>query len=146
MLEIMYSIQHQTYVTVYQINMEKEEVLFRNHAEHKWLRSPIRDMIPKKEWEDFLEFYDKWKDLKYKHYKSPKIHIGTQRGPLDSTIFFIANDYAVQNSVGIESFDIYKTYKEAEEALKLYIYEDYYCSLTEEQKKEILEEKEINYV
>ena len=35
MSEIMYSIQHRTYVTVYQIDIEKEEILFRNHAGHR---------------------------------------------------------------------------------------------------------------
>ena len=140
--EVMYSIQHKTYVTVYEVDMEKEQVFFRDPIEHRWLSSSIHTMIPKKEWENFLNFYKKWKNLKHKEYKAPKVHIASKRGVKDGTVFFVADEDMLKTA----SFNIYNTYEEAEEALKICFYKDYYCVLSEEEKKEILEGKESNYV
>ena len=139
-MEIMYNINLKTYVGVYKI-LNDSEILFRNPIKHIWEKSEIWSFIPKKEWVKFLKFYEKLKNNPRAEYKAPKIYIGRKMGLKDNTVFYISDGY----DKSLKS-NIYNTYKEAEEAAKIYIYEDYYCSLTEEQKKEILKEKEIDYV
>lgn len=135
MKEIMYSFNFRTYVEVYQI-FDDYNVLFRNPKTHTWETSSIWSLVPKEEWEEFLVFFNKWKDIKPKEdsYKAPKIHIGTKRGIKDKEIFFLK----YTNSKEASEYNIYDSYKEAEEAKKIYVFEDYYSFLTKEDREEII--------
>lgn len=132
--EIMYSINFKTYVEVYKI-FENFEALFRNPQTHTWETSSIWSLIPKTEWEEFLEFYEKWVEISDINYKEPKIHIGTKKTGKDKNkeVYFVTSE----GREGTSEYNIYNSYKEAEEVKKIYIFEDYYSFLTRENKEEM---------
>ena len=132
----MYSLKLKCYVNVLSINMIDRKVIYWNP--HKgWLQSDsIYNVVSKNRWEAFLVFYYKWKNLKEKPFNAPKIHAGTRKGKgkkKDKMIFFLS---CKEDNIG--NFNIYDTYEEAEEALKIFVYENYYQHLSEAERKELL--------
>lgn len=132
----MYSLKLKCYVSVLSINMTNREVIYWNPRDKRLQSDLIYNVVSKEKWEAFLIFYNKWKNCREKSSSIPKICIGTKKGKgkkKNKTIFFLNSG---EDNAG--NFNIYDTYEEAEEALKIFVYEIHYQHLSEAERKELL--------